>query len=356
MNQKIISITKIGYLTMILFIGTKLAYAETAFMTNEIISRYGRGNGSGQLWDPAYTIFDEEDNFYVLDKENCRVQKYDKEGNFLENFGKKGLESSEFLYPQGMAIDKEGNIYIVDSGNHRVQKFDKDGNFLMKFGSKELIEIPPLEDEFFEMLKFPPEMIEELKKPRKVWASGTGDGEFTMPTAVTVDSAGNIYVVDMNDTRLQKFSPAGNFIYNHKIKTYSFGVTSGESAEIPQANVTLQGIKTAGKVEEGPDSTFRLGEVYSFPNPAMRTNPTFHIEVGIADKVEIRIYDLSGDLVHETSLSGNPRLIDDGQGPQYAYEYTWDVSDVGSGVYVYVMIARKGSEKIKKVGKCAVIK
>ena len=37
----------------------------------------------------------------------------------------------------------------------------------------------------------------------------------------------------------------------------------------------------------GANTEFRLGEVYCYPNPAKRTNPTFHIETGMADKVEI---------------------------------------------------------------------
>ena len=76
----------------------------------------------------------------------------------------------------------------------------------------------------------------------------------------------------------------------------------------------------------------------------------------MADSVTIRIYDISGSLVHEAVVSGDPSVIDDGQGPQYAYEYLWNVSESGSGVYVYVVTARKGPQTLKRTGKCAVIK
>ncbi len=101
---------------------------------------------------------------------------------------------------------------------------------------------------------------------------------------------------------------------------------------------------------------FRLGEVYCYPNPAKKTNPTFHIETGLADKVELKLYDVSGDLVHETTLSGAPQLIDDGQGQQYAYEYQWNVGNAGSGVYIFSMLSRQGDKTLKKTGRCAVIK
>jgi hypothetical protein len=116
------------------------------------------------------------------------------------------------------------------------------------------------------------------------------------------------------------------------------------------------GTAEISSIEAAGDSTFKLGEVYCYPNPAKKANPTFHIETGIADKVELRLYDMAGDIVHETILTGMPQVIDDGQGPQYAYEYLWDVKNAGSGVYIFSMTARNGDRSLKKTGRCAVIK
>ena len=107
---------------------------------------------------------------------------------------------------------------------------------------------------------------------------------------------------------------------------------------------------------QSADASFKAGEVYCFPNPAKKTNPTFNIETGIADKVELNVYDVSGSLVHNTVLTGQPQIINDGQGPQYAYEFAWDVSKTGSGVYLYSVKAVKGAQVIRKSGKCAVIR
>ena len=35
-----------------------------------------------------------------------------------------------------IGIDSHGNIIVNERGNNRIQKFDKDGNFLLKFGSE----------------------------------------------------------------------------------------------------------------------------------------------------------------------------------------------------------------------------
>ena len=42
----------------------------------------------------------------------------------------------QFYRVAGIALDSERNIYVLDSGNHRVQKFDKDGQYLLTIGRK----------------------------------------------------------------------------------------------------------------------------------------------------------------------------------------------------------------------------
>ena len=34
-------------------------------------------------------------------------------------------------------FDEDNNLYVADGGNFRVQKFDSDGNYLLQFGSQE---------------------------------------------------------------------------------------------------------------------------------------------------------------------------------------------------------------------------
>ena len=102
------------------------------------------------------------------------------------------------------------------------------------------------------------------------------------------------------------------------------------------------------------DDTFRLGDAYSFPNPARGKNPTLHMECGLADSLEIRIYNIAGELVHTRQLSGAEWQVVNGR---YAYEYLWDVSGTASGVYIYKVRAKKsGSPDIDIRSKLAVIK
>jgi hypothetical protein len=327
---------------MFLIIGD---FAYTQGKINKVFSKYGRGNKEGQLWEPVAKVKDKKDNNYILDKENNDVQKYDEDGNYLAKFGSKGLDDGEFWYPQGLAIDSNENMYIADTQNHRIQKFSKDGKFLMKFGSTEIIELPPPPDEFFEMLQLPQEEIEKLKVPEKRYKPGEKDEELNYPTGITVDSAGFIYVVDMNDARVQKFSSDGKFVKKWELKKYSGVMKKLENME-PSANKIIKKV---------PDKTFQLGEVYAFPNPAKRKQiPKIHIEVGLADKLEIILYNVAGEVINSWKLEGGRWKIVDNK---YCYEYPIEVSGIASGVYIYTIKAEKENEKpIKATGKIAIVK
>ncbi|MFA6579812.1 MAG: hypothetical protein WCU88_12150 [Elusimicrobiota bacterium] len=105
------------------------------------------------------------------------------------------------------------------------------------------------------------------------------------------------------------------------------------------------------------EAAFYLRDLYAFPNPARAgAKPTIHLAVGIADSVNIRIYDVSGRQVHEANIDRAPVVMDDGSGPKYVYEYVWD-GHIPSGVYFYAVEAKKGGNtSIKRIGKLAVVR
>ena len=114
----------------------------------------------------------------------------------------------------------------------------------------------------------------------------------------------------------------------------------------------VRGVDGVGVNEYGPSTAFTLGEVYVYPNPAKGGDaPIFHIECGLADSVDIKVYTVSGREAHEATLAAMPAIIDQ----RYAYEYVWR-GHIPSGVYLYFIEARKGGQKIKKTGKFAVIR
>lgn len=108
------------------------------------------------------------------------------------------------------------------------------------------------------------------------------------------------------------------------------------------------------------DAALGFKAAYAFPNPLRgQGSVTFRVQPGLADSVEVRVYDLSGKKVHSSSDFRNIGAFDDGNGlgAQFTYEHGWDTSGIGSGVYTYVVVARKaGEQDISKTGKVALIK
>ncbi|MBI3565003.1 MAG: IPT/TIG domain-containing protein [Elusimicrobia bacterium] len=107
------------------------------------------------------------------------------------------------------------------------------------------------------------------------------------------------------------------------------------------------------------DAAFGLKAAYAFPNPVHSGAVTIRIQPGLADSVSVRVYDVAGRKVHESSdFALNPSLDDgNGLGAQYTYDHAWDVSGAGSGVYTYVITARKaGRSDIHKTGRIGVSK
>lgn len=119
---------------------------------------------------------------FVTDTYNHRFQIFSANGNWQETQGSYGSGDGQFNYPVGLAVTQSGlvDVYIADLSNHRIQKFTQQTNYVY-------------DDQ---------------------WGSlGTGDGSFTYPSDVAIDSAdATIYVTDTFNHRIQTFDNAGDFI------------------------------------------------------------------------------------------------------------------------------------------------
>ena len=67
-------------------------------------------------------------NIYILDAGNHRVQKFDKNGNYLQTIGRKGQGPGEFAGPSNVFINSQDNLYV--SEGRRIQIFNSSGNFM----------------------------------------------------------------------------------------------------------------------------------------------------------------------------------------------------------------------------------
>jgi DNA-binding beta-propeller fold protein YncE len=145
-------------------------------------------------WSYAHSVkIDRQDNIWVADKGSDMVIKFTPDGRVAMVFGRKQEASDEgtgpvkhvqpplppvdglFRQVTDMAWDAAGNTYISDGYiNSRIAKVDKDGNWLMSWGEP-----------------------------------GSGPGQFNVPHSIALDAAGNIYVADRGNRRIQVFDTGG---------------------------------------------------------------------------------------------------------------------------------------------------
>lgn len=91
-----------------------------------------------ELDTPAGIAVNSEGYVYVIESGKDRVHKFDENGQKILSFGGTGTGPGQFNMPGtlnvpiGIAIDKDDNVYVCDEDNNRVQKFDENGKFLME--------------------------------------------------------------------------------------------------------------------------------------------------------------------------------------------------------------------------------
>ncbi len=85
----------------------------------------------GEFRQPTDVTWDREGSIFISDGYiNSRVAKFDKNGDWVKQWGQPGNGPGEFNTPHSIASDSEGNIYVADRGNRRIQVFDSNGQFL----------------------------------------------------------------------------------------------------------------------------------------------------------------------------------------------------------------------------------
>ncbi len=177
------------------------------------LSAFGdAGTGNGQFNNPSGIAIDSTGNIYVTDVLNDRVQKFNSSGVFQSQFGSTGTAEGQFSDPYGITFDSTGNIYVTDVQNNRVQKFSPSGTFISTFGWGVSDGIDQ-----FEICTAPSSCQAGLQ--------GTGDGQFTDPRGIAIDSTGNIYVVDNTNNRVEKFNSSGTFVSQ-------FGTTGSANGQL----------------------------------------------------------------------------------------------------------------------------
>jgi DNA-binding beta-propeller fold protein YncE len=88
----------------------------------------------GDFGGASNVALDKDENVYVTDTMNNRVEIFDADGKFISEFGKHGDGPGYFARPKGIAVDCDGHIWVADEYQDRVEVFNRDGQLLTYIG------------------------------------------------------------------------------------------------------------------------------------------------------------------------------------------------------------------------------
>jgi hypothetical protein len=170
---------------------------------------------------PSDVAWDSTGNIFVADGfGNARVAKFDKNGKFVKSWGSRGNGQGQFNTVHGIVVDAQNNVYVADAGNRRIQVFDDDGNFKSMFlnvGSPEALCITPGPHQYlYSSNSNPPNNIDINGEIYKVELNGKLVGrfgkagkmlkEFGTVNAIDCRNENELLVGEIGNWRVQKLT------------------------------------------------------------------------------------------------------------------------------------------------------
>jgi hypothetical protein len=155
----------------------------------------GAPPGSGRpqnLFDrPTDIAWDSQGNIFVADGQgNARVAKFDKDGVFVKSWGSKGNGNGQFDVVRSIAVTAQGDVYVADGGNnHRIQVFDNNGTYKTQFPA--------------------------IGNPQAICLTTGANPVLYVSNSNppnNIDTAGEIYKMDLNGKIMGKFGRAGKML------------------------------------------------------------------------------------------------------------------------------------------------
>ncbi|MEE9432136.1 MAG: 6-bladed beta-propeller [Melioribacteraceae bacterium] len=172
----------------------------------QILTSIGGFGWNESLFDEPVSIFTNTLSAYVADKNNDRVQRFDKDLNFLSQYlgSSDNSDEIEFAYPTCVAIANIGDLYILDSDNGRILKYDLSGKYILEIGGND-----------------------------------AGDFAISNPKDFAIDNNENLYILD--DTNIKVFDQYGSGLLKFKtiIEAKSISISENKLIFVNESNLTI---------------------------------------------------------------------------------------------------------------------
>lgn len=184
-----------------------------------------------------YLAVDLQGNLFVSDVQNHRIRKVSTAGEVttvagtgVAGFSDGNAVTAQFNFPAGIAVDSAGNIYVADRGNLRIRKISTNGMVTTLAGSGQQgyqdgnstearfqLDMRSLivdragnlilsESDYIRMIT-PQGVVSTIAGGLTGFRDGEGSqAQFNYPNGLAGDDQGNIYVADLNNSRIRRIS------------------------------------------------------------------------------------------------------------------------------------------------------
>lgn len=193
---------------------------------------YGPGKGAYPLFDkPMSVATDKDSNIYVSDPNHDRVTVFNRKGEFMFEFGTRGVAypapgvkaswaPGKFNFPYGLSIDDQtGNIFVADLANRRIQVFSNTDKFIDWFPkgpyggmSPDIYPLAVTVNKGRLYIANPFNIVIFTtggKFVKNFGMPGQDSGQFNRPNGIAVGNDGTIYVSDSDNNRIQALDANG---------------------------------------------------------------------------------------------------------------------------------------------------
>jgi gliding motility-associated-like protein len=214
-------------------------------------------------------------------------------GNFVNGFGGDGgpATNASLGYPAGLSVNAAGEILVADYNNNRIRKIDAAGKISTVAGNG--------------------------------MAAYSGDGglatsaSLNLPTGVTTDAAGNIYIADRNNYRIRKVNASTGFI-----TTVAGSGNFGYGGDLQSATSPCTKLADPHKVRVDASGNIFIADQSNARIRKVDTNPV------IPNNPAISISGNSTAFCSGQNITFNSSIIDGGINPVYQ----WKVNGVNAGI------------------------
>jgi sugar lactone lactonase YvrE len=219
--------------TQILYIADRDNHRVQQFLPNGQIRTIAgdpngnSGTGNNRLNQPSAIYVDENENLFIADTNNHRVQKWIKGSTsgttVAGQTATPGSALNQLSSPQAIWVDSKGNLYIADLRNHRIVKWTFQTSIVVAGGNGQGNSPNQLNDpvglDFDEPnndLYISNYLGHSITKWKigdtqgtfiagTVGQNGNSSTQFSNPSTVELDKNGNIYIADTYNHRIQLF-------------------------------------------------------------------------------------------------------------------------------------------------------